>query len=269
LHGRHQPLGRVDPGHRWELLRDNARRGGSDTCNPPYGCGTVFKITPGGKLTTLHRFDGTDGYDPSATLVQAADGNFYGTTGAGGASDSCNENGITGCGTIFRITPGGKLTTLYSFCSQNGCTDGKIPGAGLVQGTNGNFYGTTLGGGANDDGTVFKTTRSGRLTTLHSFDETDGETPDAALIQASDGKFYGTTVTGGSNGEGTVFKIAPNGTLTTLYNFCSQEDDGVCTDGQNPYAALVQDANGTFYGTTGYGGVNDFGTVFSLSVGSE
>ena len=105
----------------------------------PTADGTVFKITPSGTLTTLHSFDGTDGANPYAGLVQATDGNFYGTTSSGGAN---------GDGTVFKITPSGTLTTLYSFCSQSGCTDGANPDAGLVQATNGNFYGTTLDGGA-------------------------------------------------------------------------------------------------------------------------
>jgi uncharacterized repeat protein (TIGR03803 family) len=120
------------------------------------GCGTVFKITPGGKLTTLHSFDGTNGYEPTAALVQATDGTFYGTTQGGGASGSCRNNGVQGCGIIFKITPGGKLTTLHNFCASGfPCTDGTLPEAALIQATDEKFYGTTAGGGAYNDGTVF------------------------------------------------------------------------------------------------------------------
>jgi uncharacterized repeat protein (TIGR03803 family) len=217
--------------------------------------GTVFKITPGGTLTTLHSFNYTDGEGPFAGLVQAANGDLYGTTSSGGA------NGYYG--TVFKITPGGTLTTLYSFCSQTNCTDGAEPYARLVQAANGNFYGTTVGGGVRGGGTVFEITPTGTLTTLHRFNGTDGATPYAWLVQAANGDLYGTTYAGGANnGGGTVFKITPGGTLTTLYSFCSQSG---CTDGGSPYAGLVQDTNGDFYGTTADGGGS--GTVFRLSVG--
>ena len=226
------------------------------TCVFTQGCGTVFKITPSGVLTTLYRFcaqtNCPDGEEPYAGLVQAANGNFYGTTEYGGTE--------TLAGTVFKITPSGTLTTLYSFCSQSGfCTDGESPTGTLVQAANGNFYGTTLSGGADLAGTVFKITPSGTLTTLHTFSGTDGQDPEA-LVQATNGNLYGTTFSGGANGDGTIFEITPNGTLATLHMF-----DG--TDGENSGAGLVQATNGNFYGTTEDGGVNGDGTVFSLSVG--
>jgi uncharacterized repeat protein (TIGR03803 family) len=206
-------------------------------------------------------------------LVQATNGNFYGTTSEGGANDNCMYEGATiGCGTVFEITPSGTLTTLYSFCSQSGCTDGEQPSAGLVQAANGNFYGITYyGGGVNCNppygcGTVFQVTPSGTLTTLHRFcsqsDCTDGEHPNAGLV--TNGDFYGTTGSGGANGDGTIFKLAPGGTLTTLYSFCALPP---CAPGTGPSAVLVQATNGDFYGTTYTGGANGDGTVFSLSVG--
>ena len=160
------------------------------------------------------------------------------------------------CATTAIALPAQTFKTLHSF----DVTDGQYPEAGLVQGTNGDFYGTTFEGGANNDGTVFKITPSGTLTTLHSFDITDGATPVAALVQATDGHFYGTTYYGGANGYGTLFKITPSGTLTTLHSFDN-------TDGGYPYAAVLQATNGKFYGTTFEGGANADGTVFSLSVG--
>jgi len=248
------------------------------------GAGTVFKITPSGALTTLYQFcpqaNCPDGGDPYGALVQGSDGNFYGTTEGGGANDDD--------GTVFAITPSGTLTTLHSFAG----TDGAHPQAGLVQGSDGNFYGTTNAGGAQGScpgetgcGTVFKITPSGTLTTLYSFcSQTgcpDGQVPSAALVQGSDGNFYGTTVQGGGGQTGTcpkvgacgtVFQITPDGTLTTIYRFCSEAENGIsCTDGANPYGALIQNPNdGNFYGTTyagGPGGANGAGTVFSLSVG--
>ena len=240
--------------------------------------GTVYKISPSGTLTTLHNFDGTDGNGPyGGALIQATDGNFYGVTEAGGAN-SCIISGTDyGCGTIFKITPSGTLTTLYSFCSQSGCTDGQYPVGGLVQATDGNFYGTTSGGGVNSGGTVFKITPSGTLTTLYSFCSksgcTDGGGPMATLVQAADGNFYGTTLVGGANscsapytdGCGTIFKISPTGTLTTLHSF-----DGA--DGNFLQGGLVQATDGNFYGTTTFGGASanctgGCGTVFRLSVG--
>jgi len=220
----------------------------SELC--PVGCGTVFEITPAGKLTTLHSFDVTDGSGVNG-LVQATNGNFYGTTSFGGAN---------ALGTVFEITPTGTLTTLYRFCSETNCTDGYYPYAGVVQATDGNFYGTTSHGGAYGWGTVFKITPTGTLTTLHSFDVTDG-TSAAPLVQATDGNFYWTTASGGANGDGTVVKITPGVTLTltTLHSFD-------VTDGTSA-APLVQATNGTFYGITYGGGAEDYGTVFSLSVG--
>jgi len=228
------------------------------------GVGTVFKMTPAGKLTTLYSFCAQsgckDGEDPVAGLVQASDGNFYGTTNGGGANGNY--------GTVFKITPAGKLTTLYSFCAQSGCKDGENPLASLIQASDGNFYGTTNGGGANGgyNGTVFKITPAGTLTTLYSFCAQsgckDGEDPVAGVVEGSDGNFYGTTVSGGNNSAGTVFKMTPAGMLTTLYSFCSQTG---CTDGEFPYAGLVQASDGNFYGTTESGGNNGAGTVFEVT----
>ncbi len=190
-------------------------------------------------FTTLMSFNGANGADPSGTLIQANDGNFYGTTAAGGNQNwPCGFDGS--CGTVFRITPGGRLTTLYSFCPQYGCVDGYAPYGALVQATDGNFYGTTTGGGANERGTVFKITASGALTTLYSFCSSqpvcaDGADPYAGLVQGTDGVFYGTTRDGGGTSCvdcGTVFKITPEGTLTTLHSF-----DG--SDGIGPSSGLI------------------------------
>jgi YVTN family beta-propeller protein/uncharacterized repeat protein (TIGR03803 family) len=227
--------------------------------------GTAFRVTTSGTVTTLYTFcsqtNCTDGVEPAAGLVQASNGNFYGTTSDGGANN--------GGGTVFEIAAG-QLTTLYSFCSQPGCTDGNASQAPLVQATNGNLYGTTYAGGAAGEGTVFEITLSGQFTTVYSFcsleDCADGAYPYAGLVQASNGNFYGTTSGGGAtdfcSGCGTVFEITPAGQLTTLYNFCSQED---CADGSFPIAGLVQASNGNLYGTTVTGGANGEGTVFEIT----
>ena len=229
------------------------------------GYGTVFEITPSGTLTTLHNFDSTDGATSYGALVQATDGDFYGTTFAGGGS-GC---GGTGCGTVFKITASGTLTTLHTFVGE----DGANSYAGLIQATDGNFYGTTSGTYAPGNGTVFKITPSGALTTLHSFDGADGSLPYAGLIQATDGELYGTTpYSGGYACCGSVFKITLSGTLTSVYNsFCTKVN---CSDGAEPLAGLVQTTGGSFYGTTGFGGLygetggtSGYGVVFRLSFG--
>jgi uncharacterized repeat protein (TIGR03803 family) len=218
-------------------------------------------------LTTLYSFcpdknPCPDGARPTASLIQAANGTFYGTTQTGGANND-PHCAVEGCGTVFEFTGGG-VTTLYSFCAQSGCSDGQTPIAGLIQATNGNFYGTTnLGGAHNNNGTVFKITSNGTLTTLHSFCSqsscTDGQGPFGGLLQAADGNLYGTTTAGG-NGYGTIFEMTPSGALATIYQFCPG-----CGDGESPYGALIQGTNGNFYGTTFMGGAHGYGTIFSLS----
>jgi uncharacterized repeat protein (TIGR03803 family) len=224
--------------------------GGNNVCE--YQCGTVFRITAEGKLTTLHRFNGNDGSNPVAGLLQAADGNFYGTT----VGD-----------TLFKITREGNLTTLYTFCAQSDCADGYQPTGNLVQAADGNFYGTTNGGGLGTNcgfsllygcGTVFRITPNGTLKTLHSFCEgdcSDGAFPYAGLLLASDGNFYGTT-------ESTVFKITPAGRLTTIFTFPCQR---MCEDGWVPYGELIQGTDGALYGTNSSGGANNHGTVFKIT----
>src|SRR5579862_5587709 len=145
-------------------------QGGDLTCGAPYGCGTVFRVTPAGTLTTLHNFETKDGTHPEAGLVLGSDGNFYGTTNGGGEI-SC----MSICGTIFKITPAGALTTIYNFCSLTNCADGAQPQGALIQGADGNFYGTTTVGGDTSCnapfgcGTIFVVTSTGSLKTIHAF----------------------------------------------------------------------------------------------------
>ena len=214
-----------------------------------FGGGTVFKATLGGVLTTLHAFEcNTEGCRSAAALIEAGDGDFYGTTSEGG-----DPFGGVG-GTVFRITATGVLSTLHSFecrVAEACFLDGAFPFSGLIQGKDGNLYGTTYGGGAFFGGTVFMLTPAGNLTTVHDFDcSTDGCSPFAALIQAKDGNFYGTT-DGGGFGMGIFFKLTPGGLLTTLHTFD-------CIEGCSPHAALIQAKDGSFY-------VNDGGTIFKLT----
>lgn len=197
-------------------------------------------------LTTLAAFNESDGVNPGSPLVQGRDGNFYGETDSGGSG--CFQNG---CGTVFKVTPGGSLTVLHYF---NGQSDGSSPRGGLILGTDGNFYGTTIQGGKYDNGTLFKVTPGGNLTTIYNFSNQgeDGYGPGSGVIQGSDGAFYGTTFDGGANecndmNCGTVFKVTSDGKLTTLHSFNF-------TDGANPLGGLMQGKDGAFYGTTLYGG---------------
>jgi uncharacterized repeat protein (TIGR03803 family) len=216
------------------------------------GWGTVFEITPDGLLNSLHSFTGgADGGSPEAALVQGVDGRLYGTTSEGG----------TGSGTVFAISTNGALVTLYSF---TGDSDGGFPYAGVIQAGDRNLYGTTAYGGQYGNGTIFKITTNGALTTLYSFTGgSDGSSPVAALIQASDGNLYGTTAYGGGayGGDGTVFQITTNGTLTTLGWFNG-------ANGANPQAPLVEGMDDNLYGVAQNGGPSDNGVIFRLTVPS-
>jgi uncharacterized repeat protein (TIGR03803 family) len=243
--------------------------GGDLTCYLPYGCGTIFEITPAGKLKTLHIFTGADGEWPMGGLIQATDGNFYGTTSAGGNSTNCSP----GCGTVFRITAGGALTTLHNFDG----ADGWSPTARLLQARNGNFYGTAIAGGnlaCDPDfgcGTIFEINSEGTLTEFYTFCPTnncmlDGAFPSAGLLQASDGKVYGTTDGQAFSGYGfgTVYQISANGTLDTLHSFCSAPGPD-CPDGFSPQGDLVQATDGNLYGIAGGGTPYSDGAVFEIT----
>ncbi len=157
--------------------------------------GSIYTVDSSDAFATLLSFNYTDGAYPYGALVQASDGNLYGTTQAGGAYDH---------GTIFRMTTSGSLTTLHSFHY----SDGSAPFGALVQGTDGSFYGTTTKGGAGGLGTIFQMTPAGVFATLHSFGGGDGATPSGGLVQGTDGAFYGMTAAGGANDDGTVFRLS-------------------------------------------------------------
>jgi uncharacterized repeat protein (TIGR03803 family) len=235
-------------------------------CNPPQGCGNVFKIDPRGQETVLYDFkDSPDGASPMAGLIRDAAGNLYGTTLLGGTSNS---------GAIFKVDKSGKETVLYSF---TGGRDGGFPLAAVILDAAGNLFGTTSIGGdlscqvgqRTGCGVVFKLARTGKLTVLHRFHGSDGADPFAGLVRDKSGNLYGTTSAGGTgcyDGCGTVFKLDKTGKLTVLHVFT----DG--TDGAVPgWGALIQDAAGNLYGTTQWGGdlsCNNngagCGTVFKL-----
>jgi uncharacterized repeat protein (TIGR03803 family) len=225
------------------------------------GYGVIFQLTSAGKLTDLYSFCAlagcADGTFPMVAPILGSDGNFYGTTYSGGNSSNS--------GTVYKMTIGGKLTTLYSFCPTQPCSDGVNP-VGLIEGSDGNFYGVAQYGGAFGDGTFFELTSLGQFKVLHSFCAqpgcSGGASPEASPMQASNGNFYGTTTLGGLHGDGVVYEITPAGSYKALYKFCSQTD---CADGSSPQATLVQDASGNLYGTTVYGGAYGEGTVFEIT----
>lgn len=230
-----------------------------ETCALNNATGTVqaavtIHVTLSCGPTILHSFAGADGssdlnvFTLSPNVTLAADGNLYGTIVRGGTS---------GFGTIFKLTPSGQFTVLHHFAG--GGADGKSPEAALFEGPGGELYGTTVEGGAYGFGTIFKITREGAFTLLHSFSgaANDGASPKAALIQ-SGGAFYGTTYSGGQFGRGTVFRVTSAGAVTVLYSFAS-------ADGDLPSAPLIEGSDGSFYGTTSSGGPGGGGRVFRIT----
>jgi uncharacterized repeat protein (TIGR03803 family) len=221
------------------------------------GDGNIFEMTPAGSLNVIYSFTGgQDGNEPIGALTQGTDGNFYATTTAG-----CAHN----FGGVFRMTPDGALTNLYSF---TGAADGYNPYGAPVQGTDGFFYGVTRRNVIANlpfYGTIFKFSTNGTLTTLYANNPSitgDGEYPFAGLIQGADGNFYGTTLYGSSTMNGTVFRVTAAGDYATLTTFNGSDD------GAQPKAAMVQDAEGNFYGTTTAGGPYGKGSIFRLSITS-
>jgi len=259
--------------------------------------GTVFQMTPAGSLTTLHVFDGFDGWHPAAGLILGSDGLFYGNTRSRGTffPDDGTIFSIAGDGTFnlldmlddrfanpsasliqgadgnyYGTSPGkgGSITpgSVFEVTSAGQLkllhafsrkADGANPISGLIQGTDGAFYGTTSDG-AFGCGTIFRMSPAGFVSTVHAFTWNDGCIPLGTLLLANDGNFYGTTYSGGSHEFGTVFQMTPFGNLTTLHNFD-------VFDGASPYAGLVQATDGKLYGTTDSGSFGNYGLIFSIT----
>lgn len=217
---------------------------GTNTLDGTNNQGTVFRLTPNGSLTTLYNFGTapTDGSYPNGALVQGTDGNLYGMT---------ENNGANGHGTIFKITPAGTFTTLYSFSGSGDCAE---PKGGLIQATDGNFYGTCHEGG----GPVFRITPAGALTTFKGT-SADGGSPSSGLIQATDGNFYGTDNKG-------VFKMTLAGALTLVSDFSSSPSLAGALEGGGSFSGLIQATDGNLYGTSGVGGANGDGFIFQVTL---
>jgi len=209
----------------------------------PNGLGTFYKVTLSGQLTVLHDFTFADGVGGASYLVQATDGNFYGSEGTGGY------------GLFYKLTSSGDLTTLPQFTAP----DGQVPnGKALIQAANGSFYGT-LTGGENGESSIFEITPSGEYTLVYAFPLSSGT--KSVLVQAPDGSFYGTAY-GQNNVYGSVFRLAPDSTFSTVYTF-GLGDDGYAPEG------LILGKDGNLYGLTFDGGATEGGTAYQLTLGGS
>ena len=224
--------------------------------------GSVFKMTPGGTLSTVFSFTNTTGTNPGSSpqgaLVLGPDGNHWGTTQGGGSGSS---------GTIFKVTPAGVETVVVNFTGTTGAFLGTGPQTALTLGADGNFYGTTnSGGSAGGFGTIFKVTTGGTFTTLVNFTgysgANPGNAPQGPMVQGADGNFYGTTSGGGVSGIGSIFKMTPAGVLTQLASFTGNTGS---MQGTSPFIGVVSGGDGHFYGTTNTGGTYGFGTIFRVA----
>jgi uncharacterized repeat protein (TIGR03803 family) len=229
-----------------------------------YPHGNIFELTPAGKLRSMHDFcsqpNCADGEEPVWGPVLGSDGNLYGVAGSGGS----NVVDSLGSGTFYKMTTGGAFTILYNFCPSAPCTDGQYP-TGIVLGGDGNFYGTTFGGGKFNSGTIFRISPTGKIKVLYSFCSlkncADGSEPSTPPILASDGSLYGVT----ARGVQVVYELTAAGSYKVIHTFCSQAN---CKDGDQP-TSLVQGANGNILGTTVQGGKYNVGTVFEVTTADQ
>jgi uncharacterized repeat protein (TIGR03803 family) len=241
------------------LVRDEAGNlYGTTALGGAFTYGVVFKLDTSGKEKVLHSFsaDFTDGQNPYGDgLIRDKNGNLYGTTYYGGRQQ---------VGTVFKVDTSRKEKVLHVFAG--GVSDGAYPYAGVILDAKGNLYGDAEEGGTSDSGVVYKLSKSGKLTVLHSFTggTNDGSYPQGNLAMDNDGNLYGATYNGGADNAGTVFELSPNGNggwnETVLHVFA-----GGASDGAYPYAGVILDANGNLYGTTEEGGASNLGTVYELS----
>ena len=224
------------------------------------GLGAIAKLAADGTVTVLHSFaDSAEGAFSFARLMQASDGNLYGTTYQGGDGQ---------VGTIFKVTLAGEFTKLRSLGQTK--TDAGLPYTGLVQASDGFLYGTTLLGGDNNKGTVYRISTAGDLTIIHHFAGAEGENPEGTLIVGADGNLYGTTLQGGDANRGTIYRISTAGAYELLYSFpklgaFSLEGLAINATGANPRAGLLLGADGNYYGTAYQGGEFGYGSFFRMT----
>ena len=240
-------------GPRAGLIRDGLGRFyGTTASGGASGRGVVFRLGTTGKETVLHAFTGTsDGGQPQGGLISDSSGNLYGTTSMGGADQ---------VGVAFKLNTASGETVLHSFTGGTGTDDGEFPYAGLIRDNTGNLYGTTTEGGLDTWGVVFKLDAIGNETVLYSFTGgADGKEPVAGLVRSSVGNLFGTTAFGGTHDEGVVFLLGTTGKEIVLHSFTGGADGG------QPWASLIRDSAGNFYGTTYSGGSYNAGVVFKLT----
>jgi len=229
------------------LLGSDGNLYGADLAGGTFGYGVLFRLTPAGKYTKLHEFNGGDGEGPFS-LVEASDGNIYGVT-KGGAFFP----------TLFKYTPAGVFSTLYTFDNPHG-----VFAQSIIQAFDGNLLVTSLEGGTNNNGTIVELSKAGKVLSTYKFPGGVGGSLPMALVAGSDGNYYGVTNSGGQTtgfGYGTVFRYTPQGTVTILYALNSP---GTTGDGTYPFG-IVQASDGFLYGTTTAGGANNLGSLFRIS----
>jgi uncharacterized repeat protein (TIGR03803 family) len=244
---------------------------GTTSVGGVYGHGNVFRVTPSGTITSIYAFcaqkNCPDGSYPYSSPILGSDGNLYGVVRYGG-SDTRYEQGW---GTIYKMTLSGRITILHTFCQSYPCLDGATP-RGIVQGGDGNFYGTTLVGGASKVGVVFVITPGGKYKVLHNFCSQGASCPDGGYpvdppILGRNGNLYGATTQGGTmGGGGVLYELSPTGAYRVIYDFCSSSK---CSAFSAAPSTITQDASGNFFGTTFYGGADSSGTVFELSATNQ
>lgn len=233
------------------------------------GGGNMFRMTPTGEISSVYKFcsqpDCADGGSMLSAPVVGTDGNLYGVAAGGGGSGATGTAG----GTVFRMAVDGQYAVIYKFCSMSDCADGAWPN-GIILGSDGNFYGTTVYGGVGDGGpgVIFKVTPDGTYTRLHAFcaeaNCADGEKPFFPPVEGNDGNFYG--VAGNAGGGGVLYKVTSSGEYSVLHTFCDSTK-GDCPDGSEPYA-IVKDAEGNFVGTACCGSTG-YGVVFKITPGGQ
>ncbi len=244
--GGNPPCGLISGGK--GILPGKARFFGATYEGGTSGYGAVYEVGNTGFETAIYSFaGGGDGASPQSCPITDVTGNLYGTT---------EEGGAYGYGVVFRLTSGGTETVLYSF---TGGADGAYPFANLVMDASGNLYGTTVEGGGDGLGVVFRVAVDGTESVVHSFVGSDGAYPRAGLVMDKAGSLYGTTEGGGAQGLGVVFKVMSGGAEKVLHSFAGG------SDGATPVAGVIFDKAENLYGTTLGGGANDEGTVFKIS----